>query len=133
MLIGRLRQAAVGFAEDQASQMGAALAYYALFSLAPLLVLGIAVLAWIVGEQGAREHVIAVVQQHTNPDFAGAVGLMLDNFHPARLQMGAWTSVISIASMLFGASGMFTSLRSSLLRIWRLPPPDHGVVGGVVK
>jgi membrane protein len=133
MLVGRLRAAGRGFAEDQATQMGAALAYYTLFSLAPLLLLGIAVLAMILGEAGSREQVVANVEQHTNKEFAEAVRLMLDNFRPTRLQVGVWTSVVGGLSLLFGASGMFTSLRSSLHRIWRLPPVDEGVIRGFVK
>src|SRR5262245_9363026 len=134
MMLGRLRAAARGFAEDQATQMGAALAYYTLFSLAPVLLFGIAVLAMILGEAGSREQVVASVEQYTNRDFAEAVRLMLDNFRPTRLQVGVWTSVVGGLSLLLGASGMFTSLRSSLHRIWRLPPvAGAGVVVWRVK
>jgi membrane protein len=133
MLIGRLRRAGLGFAEDQATQMGAALAYYTLFSLAPLLVLGIAVLAMVLGEEGSREQVVSNVEQYTNRDIAEAVRLMLENFRPTKLQVGVWTSVVGALSLVFGASGMFTSLRSSLHRIWRLPPGSEGVVAGFVK
>jgi membrane protein len=129
----RLKKAGQGFADDQAAQMGAALAYFTLFSLAPLLILGIAIVALIVGEAESKDHVVANVRAYVNDDIAEAVRLMLDNFHPTRLQVGVWTSVVGVVSLVFGATGMFTSLRSSLHRIWRLPTANDGFIRGYVK
>jgi membrane protein len=58
MIVGRFRAAEGGFVEDGASLMGAALAYYTLFSLAPLLVLAIALIGVVYGEQRAKEELI---------------------------------------------------------------------------
>src|SRR5436190_13079013 len=118
MLLGRVRRAAAGWSEDQAAQMGAALAYYTLFSLAPLLILAIGVIGTIAGEAETKEYVIAEVRAFVDADSAEAVRGLLENF--GRVRGRAATSVIGLGSLLFGATGMFTSLRSSLHRIWRL-------------
>jgi membrane protein len=131
MALGRLRAAAAGWAEDQAAQMGAALAYYTLFSLAPLLILSLAVLGAVFGEAETREQVLAQVSGFIDDDSAEAVRTMLENFRGQRALAEA--SVVGLASLLFGATGMFTSLRSSLHRIWRLRPAEAGVVWGFVQ
>jgi membrane protein len=131
VLISRLRAAAAGWSEDEASQMGAALAYYALFSLTPLLVLAIALIGALVGEAEAKQHILTEVRHFIDADSAAAVRAMLESFSGAKGR--AATSVVGIASLLFGATGMFTSLRASLSRIWRLPPVQESLIVGWVK
>ena len=60
-MLGRLKNAVVGWVEDQAAQMGAALAYYTLFSLTPLLVIAIAIIGALLGEAETREQVVSQV------------------------------------------------------------------------
>jgi membrane protein len=129
-MIARLKAAAVGFAEDQAGQMGAALAYYTLFSLTPLLIVALAVLGMLMDQAQARANVLENLARF-NPESAEAVGVMLDSFHNARGRAGF--SVVGLASLLFGATGMFTSLRGSLCRVWRLSDPSEGVITGFAK
>ncbi|MGL4550251.1 MAG: YihY/virulence factor BrkB family protein [Gemmataceae bacterium] len=130
MIISRLRRAAGGWSEDGASQMGAALAYYTLFSLAPLLVLAVALIGVFYGERRAKEELIAEVQKLIDKESADAVRTLLDNFKGSSVT-GA--SAVGLASLLFGATGLFTSLRGSLHRIWRIDERDDGMVWGLVK
>ncbi len=132
MFFQRLKTAGNYWVEDQASQMGAALAYYTLFSLAPLLVIALALAGQAYGELLAREQVIEHVRDYMGADSAGAVATMLENFrHPPTSGTAA---VVGIVSLLFGALGVFTQLRASLHRIWRLEsPPEQGIVLGLVK
>lgn len=131
MLIRRLKAAGQGWAEDQASQMGAALAYYALFSLMPLMLLGISLLARVVGDAESEEQVLRPIREYLDEDSAEAIRAMLHNFRDKQASVG--TSLVGLVSLVFGASGMFTSLRSSLHRIFRLQPISQGVVFGFVK
>ena len=131
MLVGRLKAAGAGWVEDEASQMGAALAYYTLFSLAPLLVIAVAVVGALLGEAETKEQVLAQVRNFVGADSAATVRAMLESFHGARARAGA--SLVGVVSLLFGATGMFTSLRSSLGRIWRLPPVKEGIIKGLAK
>jgi membrane protein len=130
-MITRLRRAANGWVEDQAGQMGAALAYYALFSLAPLLILGISLIGLAYGHEEARRRVVEQVERHSDPQSAEAVSALLDSFGGGRGLTGA--SAVGLVTLVFGAAGLFTSLRASLHRIWRIQTPQDGLVRGLVK
>jgi membrane protein len=110
--------------------MGAALAYYALFSLAPLLVLAVAFIGVVYGEQRAKEELIAQVEQQIDRESADAVRILLDNFKGSSVTNA---SLIGIATLLFGATGLFTSLRASLHRIWRIPSQEEGLIWSLTK
>jgi membrane protein len=131
MILSRLKAAANGWSEDQAGEMGAALAYYALFSLTPLLVLAIAVIGFLTGEADARKHILNQISGFIDEQSAEGARTMLESFTDARGR--AATSLVGIASLLFGATGMFNSLRKSLWRIWRLPPPPDGLIAGWIR
>jgi membrane protein len=131
MFIRRLRAAASGWSEDQASEMGAALAYYALFSLTPLLVLAITVIGALGNDADAREHILGQIAGFIDAQTAEGARSMLDSFTGTRGRVEM--SLVGIGSLLFGAAGMFTSLRNSLCRIWRLPPLPEGLVAGWIR
>lgn len=131
MIFRQLRDAGTGWVEDQAAQMGAALAYYTLFSLMPLLVLVVALLAPTLGTDESKEHILTNIHVVIDdPATLATIRQMLDGIS-AQDHVGL--SVVGVAGLLFGASGMFLSLRSSLLRIWRLPPTADGLVVGFLK
>src|SRR5262245_35914603 len=110
-MIRRLHKAGVGWAEDQAAQMGAALAYYTLFSLTPLLVLALAVVSMVFGESESQAQLLGQLKGYIDDKSAEAIVMMLEQFQAAgRGKLTA--SIIGLVSLLFGATGMFTSLRS---------------------
>src|SRR5581483_11111668 len=117
--------------EDSASQMGAALAYYSLFSLAPLLIIAIAVAGLVFGEAEARDQVVTRIADFIGTESAEVVRTMLDNFRQP--PQGPWSPVIGIASLWYGAISVFTVLRSSLNRIWRVQPTGQRVLIGLLK
>src|SRR5262245_14709992 len=125
-MFARLKAAGKGWVEDDAAQMGAGLAYYTLFSLTPLLVLAIAVIGAMVGEAGAKEHVVEQVREFLGKDSAEGINDLLEHFQSTTSRLG--TSIVGFFSVLFGATGMFTGLRSSLNRIWRLPPTKDSIL-----
>lgn len=126
-----LNTASYYWVEDSASQMGAALAYYSLFSLAPLLIIAIAVAGFVFGETEARSRVVSRIGDFVGPDSAAVVQTMLENFqHPPD---GPWAPVIGLASLWYGAISVFTVLRSSLNRIWRVQAANQRVVVGLLK
>jgi membrane protein len=117
-MIRHLRAAAAGWVEDGATQMGAALAYYMLFSLTPLLIIAIGVVGLVYGESIAQDQIIEHVGRFIGTDGAEAVQSMLANFR--RLPAGIWAYTVGVAALWFGALGVFTQLRASLQRIWRI-------------
>jgi len=108
--------------DDKASQMAAALAYYTVFSLAPLLVLVIAIAGFFFGRDAARNGIVEQIQGLIGVQGAEFVQIALDNANQPNSNAGLIASVISIAVLIFGASGVFVQLQDSLNAIWNVDP-----------
>ena len=107
--------------------MGAALAYYALFSMAPLLVLIVAVAGLALGPAAARGEVVARLGGLVGADAAHLLEDMITKASsPAS---GILATVVSLATILLGASGVFGQLQASLNRIWNVPVSSRGCRG----
>ncbi len=112
-------QSVRAWSNDYASSMGAALAYYTLFSLAPLLLLVIAVAGLAYGADAARGAVIAEFGRLVGRDGAAAIeGLLKSASEPTRT---AIASTVSVVMVIVGATTIFAELQSDLDRIWRAP------------
>ena len=116
----RLAQSAVrAWADDYAPSMGAALSYYALFSIAPLLLIVIGIAGYFFGEEAARGEIYAELATLIGPDGAHAVqGLVAAARKP---QSGVLAMVLGTALLIGGASSVFGELQNALDRIWRAP------------
>jgi len=113
------KQSVKAWNDDYASSMGAALAYYTLFSLAPLLLLVIAVAGFVYGADAARDAVIGQFGGLIGTEGAVAIrGLLKSASQPAQSLVA---SLISIATLIVGATSIFGELQSDLDRIWRAP------------
>ena len=107
--------------DDFAPSMGAALAYYTLFSIAPLLVIVIAVAGLVFGQEAARGEIVAQIEGLIGLEGALAVqGLLKSANEPAKSMAAA---VVSILTLVLGATSVFAELQSDLDRIWRVPAP----------
>jgi membrane protein len=132
MLIKTLKKAGTYWVEDDAAQMGAALAYYMLFSFAPLLIMAIAVAGLVYGEDAARGRIVDLIGDFIDADSAKAVQTMLENFRQPPTNI--IPAVIGIASLVYGSLGVFRQLRESLHRMWRLTrPSSQGVIREMIK
>jgi len=116
----RLAQSAVrAWADDYAPSMGAALSYYALFSIAPLLLIVIGIAGYFFGEEAARGEIYAELATLIGPEGAHAVqGLVAAARKP---QSGVLAMVLGTALLIGGASSVFGELQNALDRIWRAP------------
>jgi membrane protein len=116
----RLTQSAVrAWADDYAPSMGAALSYYALFSIAPLLLIVIGVAGYFFGEEAARGEIYGELATLIGPDGAHAVqGLVAAARKP---QSGVLAMIIGTGLLIAGASTVFGELQNALDRIWRAP------------
>ena len=107
--------------EDYAPSMGAALSYYTLFSLAPLLLIVISVAGMVFGRDAAQGAVLAQLGSIMGPEGAIAIeGMLKVAREPAK---GALATVIGVVALLIGATAIFAELQSALDRIWRVPAP----------
>jgi membrane protein len=114
-----VRESIAAWSDDYASSMGAALAYYTLFSLAPLLLLVIAIAGVAFGADAARGQIVAQLSGLIGQEGAIAVqGLLKSASEPAK---GTLASIVSVVTLIIGATSIFAELQSDLDRIWRAP------------
>ena len=115
-------RSALQWSEDRCDRMSASLSYYALFSFLPLALLSVALLAVVLGrEPDARERIAGSL------DFTGSLALrgLLDDTLRAmqeRQSVRGVGAVVGGVTLLFGASGVFSELKSALDVIWRVTP-----------
>src|SRR5262249_41527500 len=98
-----IKQAAVAWNKDNAPTLGAALAYYTVFSLAPLLLLAISNASFFMGEQEARSGLEKQIHETLGPTTAEAFIKMLDN--ASRTGGSVGVTLVGLATLLLGASG----------------------------
>lgn len=113
------RQAALAWVDDYAPSMGAALAYYTLFSIAPLLLIVISIAGLVFGEDAARGQIFAELNGLMGSDGAAAVEALLKSVN--RPSAGIIGTVVGVAALLLGAMSVFGELQDALDRIWRAP------------
>jgi len=114
-----LKETANSWSGDHAQEMGAALAYYSLFSVAPLLLIIISVAGLFFGEDAVRGAVFAQLADLVGENGAQAIAEMLA--HANQPRTGRLAALLGVFLLLFGASGVFGQLRAALDRIWRAP------------
>lgn len=118
----RIAKGAVqGFMDDGVPRLGAALSYYAVFSMAPLLILVLAVASLVFDAGQSRDLLLAQVSGLAGTEAAGAVQLMLDNADWRR--DGRMATLIALGVVLVGASAVTSELRDALDHILGLPDP----------
>ncbi len=114
--------------EDKASALAAALAYYALFSLAPLVLIAVAVAGLVFGRQAAEGQLYTQIAGLVGDASAKAVQGLVASMHQQK-GGGVIATIIGIATLLFGASGVFAQLQDSMNTIWKAKPPTtNGIV-----
>ncbi len=112
---------------DQAPRLGAALAYYTTLSLAPLLLLLIAVIGLIFGQEAASGKLFSQIDDMVGPEGAKAIAEIVKS--ASKPSSGILASVIAFATLLFGASSVATELRNALNIIWNNPAKaDTGIL-----
>ena len=128
-----VKAAASAWVADYAPSMGAALSYYSVFSMAPLLLLVISIAGLVFGEDAVRGEVFGQLQSLLGADTAKAVQAILASVSDKPAQ-GVLSTVIGLAVLLIGATSVFGELQDALDRIWRAPVRDRaGGLWGLVR
>lgn len=126
-----LREAAREWSADNCLRIGAALAFYTLLSLAPLLLVTIAIVALVLGDDFARSEVMARVEGVVGADTAATLRNMVERASQPR--SGLLATGIGLVMTFVGASGVFGQLQRALNDIWNVQrPPGRGVRGLVL-
>jgi membrane protein len=124
-----IKCAAMHWSQDQAPTLGAALAFYCAFSLAPLLIILVTITGWFVGSEAAYAN---LDEQLRSPFGRGTAEILLGAVRNSRNADGPFAAALSIVSLLIGATTVFAALENALELIWgaraRVP---RGFVGFV--
>ena len=121
-----VRDAFTDWRRDNAGRLGAALSYYTLFSLAPLLIVAIAVAGFFFGREAAQGQIVAQLQGLVGDAGARAVQDMIEHSrHPAA---GVLATIIGLGTLFLGATGAFTELKSALNVVWDVKDEGGGVL-----
>jgi membrane protein len=115
----------------RASSKGAALAFYTMFSIAPILVLVIAIAGAFYGEQAAQGELFGQLRGLVGPQGAEALQAVLAGAR--NHEQGKLATLVAGALLLFGATTVFAELKASLDEIWQLPPLTQGTVWDTVR
>ena len=118
-----VKDAFTAWSDDYAPSMGAALAYYSVFSMAPLLVIVISIAGLIFGEDAARGQVFEQLRGLMGADAAKAIEDLLRSVKEP--SAGITSALIGFGVLLVGATSVFGELQDALDRIWRAPARDR--------
>lgn len=130
-VVALLRQTLHEWSEDKASRLAAALAYYTLFSLAPLLVVLILTVGLVLGQEAAQGQLVGQVQSLVGPDAAKMIQGMIDAAGRQR-SGGVVASLIGLGALILGALGLFGALQDALNTVWDVEQrPTGGFLGSI--
>jgi membrane protein len=113
-----LKQAGVQWLDDNAPRFGAALAFYTLFSLAPVLIVAVSIAGFVFGAEAARGEIVRQFQGLMGAQGAAAVEAIIQSTN--RPELGMFSTTLALLAMLVGASGAFNELQDALNTIWRV-------------
>lgn len=131
-IVGVIRGTFQSWGEDKAARLAAALSYYTIFSIAPLLVLVIAIAGFIIGNNTTiRDQILTQIQQLVGQQGAQMVNTLITN--TSRPRDGIIASIIGIVTLIFGATGVFNQLKDALNTIWEVAPNKNRGISGIFQ
>jgi len=116
---------------DNAPRLGAALAFYTILSISPLVILVVAIVSLVFDRSSAQTQLLSQVQSIVGPEGRAAVQTMLASGQKA--SSGIFATAIGLLTLIFGASGVFGELRSALNAIWDAKPKSGSGVWGMLR
>lgn len=129
-----LQEAGVRWADDGCYRLAASLAFYALFSIFPLLLLSVTVFGFFLGhDPSIRQRLLGSVANATTPEFRVLLEQTLDSMQTHLTARGVGAAV-GLVTLLFGASSVFSELQFAFNAIWRVkPPPSKGMWSALLE
>jgi membrane protein len=124
-LLVLVRDSVAAWLQHNASSLGAALAFYTLFSIAPILVIAVAIAGYVFGPHVAETHVLQQMQGLLGEAGAAAVQGLLTSAHQSAKK--GFAAAIGIGTLLVGATSVFGELQNTLDYIWKTPPRNDTV------
>jgi len=126
-----LRAAVMDWIDHRASSKGAALAFYTLFSLAPILVLVIAVAGFFYGAEAAQGQLLNELRGLVGAQGADTIQAILAGAQ--NKETGMFATIVATLLLIVGATTVFSELKDSLDEIWNLPPPPNSGIWNLIR
>jgi membrane protein len=126
-----IRRAASKWSSDDCLALGAALAYYTVFSLAPVLVIVIAVAGGLFGREAAQGEIVAQIRGLVGEDGAAAIQALVQS--ASRDGVGPRATLIGLLVLLVGSTSAFSQLQAALNRVWDVPARRHTSVRDLLR
>ena len=126
------KQTITEFSEDKVPRLGAALAYYTIFALAPLLLIVIAIAGLAFGHDAAQSRIFAQMKGALGPATAGGIQQMVTNAGKSK-SGGTIATIVGVITLILGASGVFGQLKDALNTIWDVEPKKGGGILALIK
>ncbi len=126
-----VRDAAAGWMAHKASRLGAALAYYSIFSLGPLMLIAIAVAGLVFGQEAVRGEVSSQLQGLLGEKGAAGIESMLAG--AGTPGGGMLATALGVATLLFAAIGVVVQLKDALNTVWEVTPPKKSGIWGFLR
>lgn len=131
VILGLFQETFQEWSNDKASRLSAALAYYTIFSIAPLLIIVIAIAGAVFGDEAAKGQIFGQIQGLVGEAGAKLIQDAIKN--ASQPKQSAIASIISVIVLLFGATGLFTELQDALNTIWEVQPKPGRTVKNMVR
>src|SRR4051812_40858740 len=116
------------FIDDDCLDLGASVAYFSVFSLAPLLLTVVAVAGLFYGKVAVQDRIHSQMESLVGSSAADQIQLMLQNQAKSE-STGLIMSIVGITILLFGATGSFAALQNALNRVWHVK--SNPKIGGI--
>ena len=126
-----MKDAASDWSRDRAPRLGAALAYYTVFSLVPFLVVVIAVIGLVFGEVAAQSAILSQIAELVGEQTASAIKDMIQRADQP--STGLFATAVAVATLLIGASGVFGQLQDHSIRFGASSQKKGRGVWGFIK
>ena len=119
------------FSEDKAPRLGAALAYYTIFSIGPLLLIAVAMAGLFLGQEAAQGQISGQLGRFFGPQMAKSLEEMIQAANKPK--SGTLATIVGVITLMLGASGLFGQLKDALNTIWNVEAKKAGGIMGFVK
>lgn len=126
------RDAAAAWSAHNAQRLGASLAYYSIFSLAPLLLIFVSIAGTVFGENAVRGEIYWEIRALAGNTGAAFIQELLKGAGMHRAS-GILASILGFVMLVLGASGVFIELRDDLNYIWNVPAPEESIWRGLLR
>lgn len=126
-----VKNTAYSWLDDRAPTMGAAIAFYTMFSLAPILVIVVGIAGLVFGREAAEGALFGDLARLVGPESAGAVQKMLASMK--QTETGLVATSIGLGTLLVTSTAVFSELQATLNLIWKVPPASNFSVWSYVK